>query len=94
MPAKAGRRKSSARSGRSRTGTKKSGARRAASTSGATKTLKKTAVKVMAGAAAGAVRAVIPSLEEAAGTSERAAGIKRGSASNGAKPERSRKSGK
>ena len=93
MPSKAGPRKSSARSGRS-TGTKKSGAKRAAGKSGATKTLKKTAVKVMAGAAAGAVRAMIPSLEEAAGTSERAAGIKRGSASNGAKSERSRKSGK
>jgi hypothetical protein len=93
MPSKAGHRKSSARSGRS-TGTKKSGAKRAAGKSGATKTLKKTAVKVMAGAAAGAVRAMIPSLEEAAGTSERAAGIKRGSASNGAKSERSRKSDK
>jgi hypothetical protein len=94
MPAKASRRKSSARSGRSRTGTKKSGAKRAASKSGATKTLKKTAVKVMAGAAAGAVRAMIPSLEEAAGTSERAAGINRASASNGGKSEKSRKSGK
>jgi hypothetical protein len=93
MPAKAGRRKSSARSGRS-PGTKKSGAKRAAGKSGATKTLKKTAVKVMAGAAAGAVRAMIPSLEEAAGTSERAAGIKPESASEGAKSERSRKSGK
>jgi hypothetical protein len=48
----------------------------------------------MAGAAAGAVRAMIPTLEEAAGTSERAAGIKPGSASRGAKSARSRKSGK
>jgi hypothetical protein len=44
----------------------------------------------MAGAAAGAVRAMIPSLEEAAGTSERAAGIKRGSAGGGSKSERRR----
>jgi hypothetical protein len=48
----------------------------------------------MAGAAAGAVRAMIPTLEEAAGTSERAAGIKPGSAGRGAKSDRSRKSGK
>jgi hypothetical protein len=95
MAAKSGRRKSSSRSGGSRTGATKSGGKRVASKkSGATKTLRKTAVKVMAGAAAGAVRAMIPSLEEAAGTSERAAGIKRESASNGAKSERSRKSGK
>jgi hypothetical protein len=95
MPAKAGRRKSSSRSGGSRTAAKKSGGKRAASkTSGATKTLKKTAVQVMAGAAAGAVRAMIPTLEEAAGSSERAAGIKRGSASKGGKSERSRTAGK
>jgi hypothetical protein len=82
MPAKARRKTSSSRSGGSRTGAKKSGGKRAASKkSGATKTLNKTAVKVMAGAAAGAVRAIIPPLEEAAGTSERAAGIKQGSAS-------------
>jgi hypothetical protein len=68
MPAKARRTTSSSRSGGSRTGAKKSGGKRAASkTSGATKTLNKTAVKVMAGAAAGAVRAMIPPLEEAAG---------------------------
>ena len=85
MPAKTRRKKSSSRSGEprdakrsggTRTGRKKSASR---GTSGATKTLKKTAVKVMAGAAAGAVRAIIPPLEEAAGTSERAAGIKQGS---------------
>ena len=93
MPAKASRRKSSTRSGGSRTRGKKPGGKRAASNrSGATKTLKKTAVKVMAGAAAGAVRAIIPPLEEAAGTSERAAGIKRGSFDKGAKSVRSRKS--
>jgi len=71
---------------------KKSGVKRAANkkASGATKALKKTAVKVMAGAAAGAVRAMIPSLEEAAGTSERAAGITRGPASGGSKSERGR----
>ena len=72
-------------------GRKKSGSRR---TSGATKTLKKTAVKVMAGAAAGAVRAIIPPLEEAAGTSERAAGIKQGSGSKSGKSSKGRKSGK
>jgi hypothetical protein len=95
MPARAGRRRSSARSGGSRTGTKKSGRKRAArKKSGANSALRKTAVKVMAGAAAGAVRAIIPPLEEAAGTSERAAGIKPGSASKGAKSERSRKSHK
>jgi hypothetical protein len=94
MPAKARRKTSSSRSGGSRTGAKKSGGKRAASKkSGATKTLNKTAVKVMAGAAAGAVRAIIPPLEEAAGTSERAAGIKQGSASKGAKSGRNRKSG-
>ena len=92
MPAKTRRKKSSSRSGGSkrgakrsggtRTGRKKGGSRR---TSGTTKTLKKTAVKVMAGAAAGAVRAIIPPLEEAAGTSERAAGIKQGSGSKSAK---------
>jgi hypothetical protein len=95
MPARAGRKRSSARSGGSRTGTKKSGRKRAArKKSGANNALRKTAVKVMAGAAAGAVRAIIPPLEEAAGTSERAAGIKQGSASKGAKSGRSRKSGK
>jgi hypothetical protein len=95
MPAKAGRRTSSSRSGGSRTAATKSGGKRAASkTSGATKTLKKTAVQVVAGAAAGAVRAMIPTLEEAAGSSERAAGMKRGSVSAGAKSERSRKSDK
>ena len=82
MPTKKGRPQSSssrhARSGRTRTARKKGGSRK---TSGATKTLKTTAVKVMAGAAAGAVRAVIPPLEKAAGTSERAAGLERGSAS-------------
>ena len=94
MPAKARRQKSSSRSGGSRTAAKKSGSKRGArTTSGATKTLKKTAVKVMAGAAAGAVRAIIPPLEEAAGTSERAAGIKQGSP-RGANSGRSRKSSK
>ena len=83
MATKKGRRQSSssrpshARSGRTRTARKKGGSRKA---SAATKTLKTTAVKVMAGAAAGAVRAVIPPLEKAAGTSERAAGLERGSA--------------
>ena len=65
-------------SGRTRTARKTGGSRKA---SGATKTLKTTAVKVMAGAAAGAVRAIIPSLEKAAGTSERAAGLERASTS-------------
>ena len=91
MPAKVSRKKSSSRSGGSRKVAMKSSAKRAArKTSGATKALKKTAVKVMAGAAAGAVRAMIPSLEEAAGTSERAAGIKRGSDSKGARAGRGR----
>jgi hypothetical protein len=95
MAAESGRRKSSSRSGGSRRGAKTSGGKRVASkTSGTTKTLKKTAVKVMAGAAAGAVRAIIPPLEEAAGTSERAAGIKPGSPGSGAKSARSRKPGK
>jgi hypothetical protein len=89
MPAESGRRKSSSRSGGSSSGAKKSGGKRVASKkSGATKTLKKTAVKVMAGAAAGAVRAIIPPLEEAAGTSERAAGIKPGSPGRDAKSAR------
>jgi hypothetical protein len=95
MRAKARRKKSPSRSGGSRTGAKTSGGKRAArKKSGATKTLKNTAVKVMAGAAGGAVRAIISPLEEAAGTSERAAGIKQGSDSQGAKSGRSRKSGK
>jgi hypothetical protein len=101
MAAKTRRKKSSSRSVGSRTGAKKAGGKRTAGrksasrrATGATKTLKKTAVKVMAGAAAGAVRAIIPPLEEAAGTSERAAGLKQGSASKGAKSGRSRKSGK
>jgi hypothetical protein len=101
MPTKTRRKKSSSssggsrqdakRSGGTRTGGKKSGSR---GTSGTTKTLKKTAVKVMAGAAAGAVRAIIPPLEEAAGTSERAAGIKPGSGSKRAKSGKGRKPGK
>jgi hypothetical protein len=89
MATKKGRRQSSSsrsshtkreatRSGRTRAARKKGGSRKA---SGATKTLKTTAVKVIAGAAAGAVRAVIPPLEKAAGTSERAAGLERVSAS-------------
>jgi hypothetical protein len=95
MPAESGRRKASSRSGGSRRGAKTSGGKRASSTkSGTTKTLKKTAVKVMAGAAAGAVRAIIPPLEEVAGTSERAAGIKPGAPGSGAKSARSRKPGK
>ena len=95
MPAESGRGKSSSRSGGSRSGAKKSGGKRVASKkSGATKTLTKTAVKVMAGAAAGAVRAIIPPLEEAAGTSERAAGIEPGSPGRDAKSARSRKPGK
>jgi hypothetical protein len=94
MAAESGRRKSSSRSGGSRRGAKTSSGKRVASKSGTTKTLKKTAVKVMAGAAAGAVRAIIPPLEEAAGTSERAAGIKPGSPGSGAKSARSRKPGK
>jgi hypothetical protein len=49
---------------------------------------------VMAGAAAGAVRAIIPPLEEAAGTSERTAGIKQGSDAKRSKSGKSRKSGR
>ena len=95
MPAQSGRRKSSSGSGGSRTGAAKSGGKRVASKkSGATKTLRKTAVKVMAGAAAGGVRALIPPLEEAAGTSEQAAGIKSGAPGQGAKSGRNRKSAK
>ena len=101
MAAKTRRKKSSSRSGGSRTGAKKAGGKRTAGrksasrrATGATKTLKKTAVKVMAGAAAGAVRAMIPTLEEAAGSSERAAGIKRGSVSKAGKSGRSRTAGK
>jgi hypothetical protein len=48
----------------------------------------------MAGAAAGAVRAIIPPLEEAAGTSERAAGIKRESGSKSAKRSKGRNPGR
>jgi hypothetical protein len=90
-PRSDGPRRGAKRSGGTPTGRKKSSSR---GTSGATKTLKKTAVKVMAGAAAGAVRAIIPPLEEAAGTSERAAGIKQGSGSTSAKSGMGRKSGK
>jgi hypothetical protein len=39
--------------------------------------IRKTAVKVLAGAAAGAVRAMIPQLEEVAGSSEQVAGTAR-----------------
>jgi hypothetical protein len=95
MPARAGRAKSSSRSGGSSARAKSSRGKRAVNKrGGATKTLQKTAVKVMAGAAAGAVRAIIPPLEEAAGTSERAAGITRGSASTDGRARRSRKSGR
>jgi hypothetical protein len=86
-----GSRKGAKRSGNTRTGRKKRGSR---GTSGATKALKKTAVKVMAGAAAGAVRAIIPPLEEAAGTSERTAGIKRGSGAARSTSGKGRKSGR
>jgi hypothetical protein len=48
----------------------------------------------MAGAAAGAVRAIIPPLEEAAGTSERATGIQQVSGSKGTKSAKGPKSGK
>jgi hypothetical protein len=48
-----------------------------------TKRVSKTAAKVLAGAAAGAVRALIPPLEEAAGASEKAAGT------SGRKPPKS-----
>jgi hypothetical protein len=96
MPTKTRRKTSSSRSRSgakrtARTGRKKGGSRK---TSGTTKTLKKTAVKVMAGAAAGAVRAIIPPLEEAAGTSERAAGIKRESGSKSAKRSKGRNPGR
>jgi hypothetical protein len=95
------RKKSSSRSGGSKTGAKRSGGKRPTGkkggrrrASGATRALKQTAVKVMAGAAAGAVRAIIPPLEEAAGTSARAAGIKQGPASKGGKSGTGRKTGK
>ena len=96
MPAKTARKKPATKSGRSSRAAKRSGGARAKKggskrTSSATKTLKKTAVKVMAGAAAGAVRAIIPPLEEAAGTSERAAGIKQGTRAQSGKGRKSRK---
>jgi hypothetical protein len=100
MPARTRQKKSSSRSGGSRRGAKRPGARAGSKkdgsrrASGTTKTLKKTAVKVMAGAAAGAVRAIIPPLEAAAGTSERAAGIKQGPASRSAKSGKGRMSAK
>ena len=91
MPSKkSGQRSSSSRPSSSKRGATRSGRTRSAgngrpkTASGATKTLKKTAVKVMAGAAAGAVRAIIPPLEQTAGTSERAAGLQRGSTSKAA----------
>jgi hypothetical protein len=97
MPAKTRRKTSSSRSGGSKRGAKRSGGartgrkKRARGTSGTTKTLQKTAVKVMAGAAAGAVRAIIPPLEEAAGTSERAAAIQQRSGSRSGKSGKGRK---
>jgi hypothetical protein len=100
MPVKTRRKTSSSRSGGSKGGAKRSGGIRtgrkkgARGTSGTTKTLKKTAVTVMAGAAAGAVRAIIPPLEEAAGTSERAAGIKQTSGSRRGKSGKGRNAGK
>jgi hypothetical protein len=39
--------------------------------------MKKTALKVLAGAAAGAVRAIIPPLEQAVASNEAAAGVKK-----------------
>src|SRR5687767_8472771 len=88
MPTKKGSTKSSAKAGGAKAGGKKSagtkssgsksasakkgGARKTSATKGQ---LQKTAVKVLAGAAAGAVRAIIPPLEEVAGTSEQTAGI-------------------
>jgi hypothetical protein len=44
----------------------------------------------MAGAAAGAVRAIIPPLEKAAGTSERTAGINKDSTSKAARSGKTR----
>lgn len=88
MPTKKASKKSSASSGGSKSAGKKSAGKQSASkksgakkggskkTSAATKQIKQTAVKVLAGAAAGAVRAIIPPLEEAAGTGEKTAGIK------------------
>jgi hypothetical protein len=58
-----------------KSGAKKTGAKKSSATGAQ---LKKTAVKVLAGAAAGAVRAIIPPLEEVAGTSEEVAGTKAG----------------
>src|SRR5690349_251167 len=70
---------------------KKSSAKRS---SGTTKKLKETAVKVLAGAAAGAVRAVIPPLEEVAGTSEETAGINNQSSKKQASKKGSKAAGK
>ena len=52
------------------------------------KTAKRIGAKVLAGAVAGAMKAVIPPLEEAAGASERAAGIN--SRGRGSRASRSR----
>lgn len=72
MPAKKkGKRSTGARKSapRKSAGAKKRTRRRSATSSA----IGKTAAKVLAGAAAGAVRAIIPQLEEAAGASERVA---------------------
>jgi hypothetical protein len=64
------------RPARKSSGTKKSKTRRRGSM--ATSKVRKTAASVLAGAAAGAVRALIPPLEEAAGASEKMAKTKKG----------------
>jgi hypothetical protein len=73
MPAKKkSKRRTAAAKKRSR-GARKPARRRRATP--AKSKIRKTAVKVLAGAAAGAVRAIIPPLEEAAGSSEQVAGL-------------------
>jgi hypothetical protein len=56
---------------------KKSAAKRTRGRAGATRKVTDTAMKVLAGAAAGAVRAIIPPLEQTVAASEAAAGTDR-----------------
>lgn len=84
MPAKKPSKKASAsKQSASKKGDTKKGSSK--KRSAAKSQIRKTAAKVLAGAAAGAVRALIPPLEEAAGTSEEAAGLNRQGGNKGRK---------
>lgn len=69
--------RSSAKKGSAKPAAKRASGQKRKSSAGSRSpgSVKQTAMKVLAGAAAGAVRAIIPPLEEAAGKSAEAAGI-------------------